>query len=204
MASIEDNDDLLTSSIDLSFMPNFDPLAPPKTLAAKRSRSITPILYSIVGLLIAIALILWAKSNGDTPGNTVGAIATSTSTATPSTPSSPTPTPVPTPSVSHASTPAPVLGTYEAPKGVVAHYTTSGIAIYWTPPNTSESLTGYKLEISADGSKWTMLSEVSATKHSLILTKRSSTGWTSFRVSGVYAQGQVVAAKPFGLPGTFS
>lgn len=199
MASIEDNDDLLTSSIDLSFMPNFDPLAPPKTLAAKRSKPITPILYSIIGLLVAIALILWAKSNGTTPGNTVGAIATSTAT-----PLSPSSSPVPTPSVSRANTPAPVLETYEAPQGVVAHYTTSGIAIYWTPPNTSESLTGYKLEISADGSKWTMLSEVSPTKHSLTLTKRSSTGWTSFRVSGVYPQGQVVAAKSFGLPGTFS
>lgn len=203
MASIEDDDDLLTSSIDLSFMPNFDPLAPPKTLAAKRSKSITLILYSIVGLLIAIALILWAKSNGTTPGNTVGAIATSTFTATPPSPSS-SPTPTPTPSVSHVNTPAPVLGTHEAPQGVVAQYTTSGIAIYWTPPKTTESLTGYKLEISADGSKWTVLSEVSPTKHSLTLTKRSSTGWTSFRVSGVYAQGQVVSAKSFGLPGTFS
>jgi hypothetical protein len=35
------------------------------------------------------------------------------------------------------------------------------------------------------------------------VTKSGSTGWTQFRVSSVYSDGQVASATVFGIPGEF-
>ncbi|MFZ2227410.1 MAG: hypothetical protein WA090_02735 [Candidatus Nanopelagicaceae bacterium] len=71
-------------------------------------------------------------------------------------------------------------------------------------PNAAEGLTGYNVEISLSNGPWKLISTVPASQHYLDVTKENTTGWTSFRVSSVYSDGEATPAKAFGLPGTYS
>ncbi len=95
-------------------------------------------------------------------------------------------------------------GAHEAPIGIVAHYTAKGATIFWQAPATTDGLTNYNVEIASNGGAWKLISMVPATQLSLDITKSGTTGWCSFRISTVFADGQTVAGKVFGLPGQFA
>ncbi|MCX6440474.1 MAG: fibronectin type III domain-containing protein [Actinobacteria bacterium] len=65
-------------------------------------------------------------------------------------------------------------------------------------------MTGYNVEIRANGAgDWTTIATVPADQLSQNVTKNSDTGWTQFRVSSVYSDGQSASATVFGIPGEF-
>ncbi|HUW88771.1 MAG TPA: histone H1-like repetitive region-containing protein [Candidatus Paceibacterota bacterium] len=169
------------------------PVQPP-TPVKKESASGRVIFAVVVGIIV-LGLIVWGQSNGsnkdDAAKPTPTPSVSSTPTSTPEVTATPTPTAV-------------VISTHEAPQGVVAHYTPTGATIFWRVPNASDGLTGYNIEISLSNGPWKLISTVPATQFYLDVTKESGTGWTSFRVSSVYSDGEATPAKAFGLPGTYS
>ncbi|MEI6407013.1 MAG: hypothetical protein WCO85_05740 [Actinomycetes bacterium] len=106
-------------------------------------------------------------------------------------------------SASPAATSA-AVASHEAPANIIAQYTSKGATIYWQTPASSDGLSNYNVEISANGGKWKLISTVPASQLSLDVTKGAATGWTSFRVSSVYSDAQTISGKVFGLPGQFS
>jgi hypothetical protein len=67
-----------------------------------------------------------------------------------------------------------------------------------------DGLTGFKVEIRANGTgDWSAIAEVPADQVNQEVTKSGDTGWTQFRVSSVYSDGQVASATVFGIPGEF-
>jgi hypothetical protein len=91
--------------------------------------------------------------------------------------------------------------THAAPLGIVAHYTSTGATIFW---QTAMDATNFNIEVASNGGAWKLISTVPASQLSLDVTKGATDGWTSFRVSAVYADGKVVAGKVFGLPGQYA
>ena len=90
----------------------------------------------------------------------------------------------------------------EAPAKFVALGTANGIKLRWFAPAATDGLTGYLVEIAPDGKAWQSVATVPADQTTLEMTK-SEGGWTQFRVSSVYSDGQVAPAKIFGLPGQY-
>jgi hypothetical protein len=90
----------------------------------------------------------------------------------------------------------------EAPAKFVALGTADGIKLRWFAPTATDGLTGYLVEIAPDGKEWQSVATVPADQTTLEMAK-SEGGWTQFRVSSVYSDGQVAPAKIFGLPGQY-
>jgi hypothetical protein len=86
----------------------------------------------------------------------------------------------------------------------VAHYTSTGATIFWKAPTAVDGLSGYNVEMSVSNGPWKLISTVPVAQLSLAVKKVSASGWTSFRISSVYQDSQTLAAKAFGLPGTYS
>jgi hypothetical protein len=153
------------------------------------------VVFAVVVGIILLGLIVWAKGHNSNPVAQPSTTPTSTASATPTDTASPTPTP--------SDTSATIIA-HEAPQGVVAHYTSTGATIFWKAPTALDGLTGYNVEISVSNGPWKLISTVPVAQLSLDVKKESTSGWTSFKVSSVYSDSQTVAAKAFGLPGTYS
>ena len=149
------------------------------------------VIFAVVVGIILLGLIVWAKGHNSNSANKP--------TTAPSATTTPSSTPTPTPSDT-----AVTLTAHEAPQGVVAQYTTTGATIFWKAPTALTGLSGYNVEISMSNGPWKLISTVPATQLSLDVTKQNGNGWTSFKVSSVYTDSKTVAAKAFGLPGTYS
>lgn len=180
------------------------PAAVPSLIAPAPTPAPTPekkpgasgrVIFAVAVGIVLLGLIVWTK--GHNSNSDEKALPTPTATASTST----TPSASPTPSASDTSA---TLTAHEAPQGVVAHYTSTGATIFWKAPNALDGLTGYNVEISVSGGPWKLISTVPATQLSLDVKKENTSGWTSFKVSSVYSDSQTVAAKAFGLPGTYS
>jgi hypothetical protein len=92
----------------------------------------------------------------------------------------------------------------EAPTKFVALNSTDGLKLRWVAPTALDGLTGYNVEIRADGAgDWTVIATVPADQLTQNVTKASDSGWTQFRVSSVYSDGQTASATAFGIPGEF-
>ncbi len=174
--------------------PILTPVVPAAVPAAQPQKpgASNRVIFAVVVGIILLGLIVWAKGHNSN-STTTKPTTTPTATATPS--DTPTPTPSDT---------AQTLTAHEPPQGVVAHYTTSGATIFWKAPTALTGLSGYNVEISVSNGPWKLISTVPATQLSLDVTKENGNGWTSFKVSSVYTDSQTVAAKAFGLPGTYS
>jgi hypothetical protein len=94
------------------------------------------------------------------------------------------------------------ISAIEAPGKFVALSTTEGIKLRWFAPSATDGLTGYLVEIAPGGKEWQSVATVPVDQTTLDMAK-SDGGWTQFRVSSVYSDGQVAPAKIFGLPGQY-
>ena len=145
----------------------------------------------VIGIAL-LALIVWSKSSSSNddaaplPTASASTQATASESATPS---------------ASASSGAAVAAV-EAPGKFVALATATGVKLRWVAPTAVEGLTGYLVEIAPDGKTWQSVATVPADQTTLELTK-SDGGWTQFRVSSVYSDGQVAPAKIFGLAGQY-
>jgi hypothetical protein len=178
-------------------VPVIIPAAPTTPTQVKKPGASGRVVFAVVVGIIILGLIVWAKGNNS---NSVDkALATPTASTTPT--ASATESASPTPSASDTSA---VLTAHSAPQSVVAHYTSTGATIFWKAPTAVDGLSGYNVEISVSNGPWKLISTVPVAQLSLDVKKVSASGWTSFRVASVYVDSQTVAARAFGLPGTYS
>jgi hypothetical protein len=112
---------------------------------------------------------------------------------------------------SESATPTPsestgeAVSAVEAPTKFVALKSATGLKLRWVAPMAVDGLTGFKVEIRANGTgDWSAIAEVPADQLTQDVTKSGDTGWTQFRVSSVYSDGQVASATVFGIPGEFN
>jgi hypothetical protein len=145
-----------------------------------------------VGIAV-LAIIVWSQSsNKDSddaaPTPSMSQTAEPSASATPSESEEPTET----------------VTAVEAPTKFVALNAEGGLKLRWIAPTAMDGLTGYNVEIRANGTgDWTVIATVPADQLTQNVTKASDSGWTQFRVSSVYSDGQTASATAFGIPGEF-
>jgi hypothetical protein len=105
---------------------------------------------------------------------------------------------------SESEEPTATVTAVEAPTKFVALKSADGLKLRWVAPTAVEGLTGYNVEIRANGEgEWVVVATVPADQLTQNVTKASDSGWTQFRVSSVYSDGQTASATAFGIPGEF-
>jgi hypothetical protein len=136
-------------------------------------------------------MIVWSKSsnNGDDAAGPAPSIPAATASESAS---------------ASASATTAAVATVEAPSKFVALKSADGLTLRWVAPMATDGLTGINVEIRANGTgDWTTIATVSPTQTTQAVTKNSDTGWTQFRVTSVYSDGQTASATVFGIPGEF-
>ena len=84
-------------------------------------------------------------------------------------------------------------------------YNATGATVNWKAPTATEGITGYNVELRTNGAgDWKLVATVPATQFKQQITKNDETGWVQVKVSTVYSDGEVVAGKVHGLPGSWS
>ena len=166
------------------------------------------VLWVVVGVILIAILVVARNHKASNVSPTTTPTPVASATSTPSDTSSPTEmtTPSNTPSAepTPATTPTAAPASDLAPIGIVAHYNATGATIYWYPADKNNAPTTYNVEAASDGGAFKLIATVPTTQLTLNVTETSSDGWTSFKISAVYADGNTVAGKVFGLPGQYN
>ena len=145
----------------------------------------------VIGI-VALVAIVWSQSSGSDSDDAANPTPSMSESAEPSAEPSAT-----------ESTGTPVTAV-EAPTKFVALSSADGLKLRWIAPTAVDGLTGYNVEIRANGAgEWTVIATVPADQLTQNVTKASDSGWTQFRVSSVYSDGQTASATAFGIPGEF-
>ena len=164
--------------------------APAKPNAAPKQGASGRVVFAVVVGIALLAMIVWSQSSTDSDDGAAPTPSMSQS-AEPSESASPEETTV-------------AVGTIEAPSKFVALKSEDGLNLRWVAPMATEGLTGYNVEIRANGTgDWTTIATVPADQLTQAVTKSGDAGWTQFRVSSVYSDGQTAPATVFGIPGEF-
>ena len=145
------------------------------------------VLAVVVGILALGAIVLSKGSNSSNAGSTT----TPTESASPSESASPT------------ASESTAVASIAAPLGIVAHYTAEGATIFWDATTATDGLKGYSVEFRANGGTWNEVATVGSDVTKYDITKSDTSGWTSFKISAVYNDGQKAEGKVFGLPGQY-
>ena len=165
----------------------------PRSSSASKSSSGSSkavIIAVVVGILVLAIAVISRNSSSDS----------TTVTPTPVTSESAEPTEQPT----EQSGTEPITA-YEAPVGIVSIYNETGATVNWKAPAAADGITGYNVELRDNGiGEWKLVATVPATQFSQQITKNDTTGWVQVKVSTVYSDGEVVAGKIHGLPGSWS
>jgi len=165
-------------------------VAPTKPTAAPKQGASGRVVFAVVVGIVLLAMIVWSKSGTDTDDGAAPAPSMSQSVE-----------------ASESATPeetSAAVGTIEAPSKFVALKSADGLNLRWVAPMATDGLTGYNVEIRANGTgDWTTIATVPADQLTQAVTKSGDAGWTQFRVSSVYSDGQTAPAKVFGIPGEF-
>lgn len=153
------------------------------------------VVFAVVVGIVLLAAIVWSKSGSEgddaAPAPSIPSASASASASDSASAS---------PSESAATTVAAV----EAPSKFVAHKSADGLKLRWVAPTATDGLTGYNVEIRANGTgDWTTIATVPADQLTQAVTKNGDAGWTQFRVTSVYSDGQTASATVFGIPGEF-
>ncbi len=161
------------------------PISAPKASTSNRTAWIV-----VIGI-VALVAIVWSQSSG-----------TSDDAATPTPSMSESAEPSAEPSATESTGVA--VTAVEAPTKFVALNSAEGLKLRWIAPTAVDGLTGYNVEIRANGAgEWTVIATVPADQLTQNVTKASDSGWTQFRISSVYSDGQTASATAFGIPGEF-
>jgi hypothetical protein len=167
------------------------PVAQKPVATPKQSTSGRVVFLLIAGIVI-LAAIVWSKSGTDGDG---------AATPTPSVSQSAEPTESATAEPTESAVPVVAV---EAPSKFVALNSTDGLKLRWVAPSAVDGLTGYNVELRANGvGDWMTIASVPVDQLTQNVTKSSDTGWTQFRVSSVYSDGQIASSSIFGIPGEF-
>ena len=148
------------------------------------------IIAVVVGILVLAIAVISRNSSSDS----------TTVTPTPVASESAEPTEQPTEQSGNE-----LITAYEAPVGIVSIYNETGATVNWKAPAAADGITGYNVELRDNGiGEWKLVATVPATQFSQQITKNDATGWVQVKVSTVYSDGEVVAGKIHGLPGSWS
>ena len=165
----------------------------PKPVAAPKQSTSGRVVFLVIAGIVILAAIVWSKSGTDrdeaaTPTPSISQSAEPTESAT----AEPTESAVPVVAV-------------EAPTKFVALNSTDGLKLRWVAPSAVDGLTGYNVEVRANGAgDWVVIATVPVDQLTQNVTKSSDSGWTQFRVSSVYSDGQIASSAVFGIPGEFN
>ena len=189
---------------NVNSLPKSSAASLPKTSAATLKKSnekssnrvMIAVIVGIVLLAITVVSRNSSSSKSSTPAPAESTAASSASTPEASAAASEQASTAPTPS-------APTAG-HSEPQAIVAHYTANGATIFWAAPASTDGLSNYNVEVRSNGGAWKLISTVPSSQLSIDITKSDASGWCSFRVSSVYADGQVIGGKVFGLPGQYA
>jgi hypothetical protein len=163
---------------------------PAKPTAAPKQGASGRVVFAVVVGIVLLAMIVWSKSGTDSDDGAAPAPSMSQSAEA-------------SESASPEETTA-AVATIEAPSKFVALKSADGLNLRWVAPMATEGLTGYNVEIRANGTgDWTTIATVPADQLTQAVTKSGDAGWTQFRVSSVYSDGQTAPATVFGIPGEF-
>ena len=163
-----------------------------KPVAAPKQGASSRVVFAVVVGIVLLAAIVWSKSGSK--GDEVAEPAPSISQS-----AEPTESASATPSES-----ASAVASIEAPSKFVALKSADGLNLRWIAPTATDGLTGYNVETRANGiGDWTVIATVPANQLTQAVSKNGDTGWTQFRVSSVYSDGQTASATVFGIPGEF-
>ena len=166
------------------------------SVAPKQGTSKTVLGAVIVGVIL-LAIIVWSQSGSD---NDDSAMPTPPASAEASAEATVEPTAEATPTEEAAP-----VAAVEAPSKFVALKSAEGLTLRWVAPTAMDGLTGYNVEIRANGKgDWNVIATVPADQLTQSVTKSDASGWTQFRVTSVYADGQTASATVFGIPGVFA
>ena len=168
------------------------PVAAAKPVAAPKASTSNRTAWIVVIGIVALVAIVWSQSSGSESDDAA-----------------------PTPSMSESAEPSAepsatestgvAVTAVEAPTKFVALKSEEGLKLRWIAPTAVDGLTGYNVEIRANGAgEWTVIATVPADQLTQNVTKASDSGWTQFRVSSVYSDGQTASATAFGIPGEFN
>lgn len=148
------------------------------------------IIAVVVGILVLAIAVISRNSSSDS------------TTVTPTPVASESAEPTEQPTEQSGSEP---ITAYEAPVGIVSIYNETGATVNWKAPAAADGITGYNVELRDNGiGEWKLVATVPATQFSQQITKNDTTGWVQVKVSTVYSDGEVVAGKIHGLPGSWS
>jgi hypothetical protein len=165
-------------------------VATAKPTAAPKQGASGRVVFAVVVGIVLLAMFVWSKSGTETDDGAAPAPSMSQSVE-----------------ASESATPEETtvaVGTIEAPSKFVALKSADGLNLRWVAPMATDGLTGYNVEIRANGTgDWITIATVPADQLTQAVTKSGDTGWTQFRVSSVYSDGQTAPAKVFGIPGEF-
>ena len=165
--------------------------APIKPNAAPKQGASGRVVFAVVVGIALLAMVVWSQSSTDSDDGAAPTPSMSQSAEA-------------SESASPEETPA-AVGTIEAPSKFVALKSADGLNLRWVAPMATEGLTGYNVEIRANGAgDWTIIATVPADQLTQAVTKSGDAGWTQFRVSSVYSDGQTAPATVFGIPGEFN
>ena len=168
------------------------PVAAAKPVAAPKASTSNRTAWIVVIGIVALVAIVWSQSSGSDSDDAAKPTPSMSETAEPTAEPSAT-----------ESTGTPVTDV-EAPTKFVALSSADGLKLRWIAPTAIDGLTGYNVEIRANGAgEWTVIATVPADQLTQNVTKASDSGWTQFRVSSVYSDGQTASATAFGIPGEF-
>jgi hypothetical protein len=164
----------------------------PKPVAAPKQDTSGRVIFLVVAGIVILAAIVMSQSgsesdDGATPAPSMSQSAEPTESAT-----------------SEPTEPAAPVAAVEAPSKFVALTSADGLKLRWIAPMATDGLTGYNVEVRANGAgDWMVIATVPADQLTQNVTKSGDTGWTQFRVTSVYSDGQSASATVFGIPGEF-
>ncbi|MEY4497021.1 MAG: hypothetical protein RLZZ364_326 [Actinomycetota bacterium] len=184
--------------------PTKAPAAPAKPSAAPRQGSSKGVLLAVLlGVAILTAIVASQQSsspkNEATPSASPTAEASPTATAT----EEASPTAEATTEATAEATDGAVLAG-GAPTRFIGNWKDADktvLVISWRSPG--EDVAGYKVELRSNRGEWKEHSQLPADQLKLDLTKTSTDGETSFRVSAIYNDGSIAIANAFGFAGQF-
>jgi len=167
------------------------PTAPKPVAAPKQGTSGRVIFLVVAGIVILAAIVMSQSGSKSDDG----------ATPTPSMSQSAEPTESAT---AEPTEPAAQVAAVEAPSKFVALTSADGLKLRWIAPMATDGLTGYNVEVRANGAgDWMVIATVPADQLTQNVTKSGDMGWTQFRVTSVYSDGQSASATVFGIPGEF-
>ena len=164
----------------------------PKPVAAPKQGTSGRVIFLVVAGIVILAAIVMSQSgsksdDGATPAPSMSQSAEPTESAT-----------------AEPTEPAAPVAAVEAPSKFVALTSADGLKLRWIAPMATDGLTGYNVEVRANGAgDWTTIATVPADQLTQNVTKSGDVGWTQFRVTSVYSDGQSASATVFGIPGEF-